>query len=301
MLRASRIQSLAGRGAMALLLVACASCAGYRRWPWSSTHALPGPMERVSDPLPRGDLDAVAPGPEDVLIVRHADPVAVRPAGAPAPFPLSFHKNTVRAKSGAAAYGSPGSRLEVLWPNGMHVVQFGHGSGLVGSPSRGEPSYILRQVERAEIHFKDGEEVELLGGGRLSSTGGPFLVSHVRERILRVENRGKDAGRLAFRDEAFELDPGIHVDLALLSVGGAPFTPDPALQTVQGPGFPLQHVGAVEVEPGPDGLVARASGTHEIHALGVRLQLDRDESASFASCPPPPPPPPPPAEPVKKP
>ncbi|MEY2747737.1 MAG: hypothetical protein RL112_2779, partial [Planctomycetota bacterium] len=56
--RARHFQGLADRGAVALLLVACASCAGYRRWPWSSTHALPGPMDAASDPLPRGDLDA---------------------------------------------------------------------------------------------------------------------------------------------------------------------------------------------------------------------------------------------------
>jgi len=62
-----------------LLLCALAlttvSCSGFRRWPWSSTHRLPEPMKASVSPLPNGDIEAVLPGPEEVLVVRHADPV----------------------------------------------------------------------------------------------------------------------------------------------------------------------------------------------------------------------------------
>lgn len=282
----NRLDSIRGRALCACLLAAAAaSCSGFRRWPWSSTHESPGPMTATVSPLPAGDLEAVQPGPEEVLVVRHADPVEVRPAGAPASFPLSFHKKTVRLKAGSALYGAPGSRVEVLWNNGMHVVMFGQGSALLASPSRGEPSLVIRQLERAELHFRANEEIELLGGARLTSDGGPFLLDHARPQILRVHNRGKSAGRLAYRDEVYMLDPGMSVDLALLSSGGAPFTGDPSLRTVEGPGFQLQCAGAAQVEAGPDALVVRASGEHEVHALGLRLRMDRDETAVFEGRP----------------
>lgn len=282
----SGLDSAFARAACACLLASTAvSCSGFRRWPWWSTHQSPSPMQAEVSPLPGGDLDAVQPGPEEVLVVRHADPVEVRPAGAPAPFPLSFHKKTVRLKAGSALYGAPGSRIEVLWNNGMHVVMFGQGSALLASPSRGEPSLVIRQLERAELHFRANEEIELLGGARLTSDGGPFLLDHVRPQILRVHNRGKSAGRLAYRDEVYALDPGMSVDLALLSSGGAPFTGDPALRTVEGPGFRLQWAGAAQVETVSDAMVVRATGEHEVHALGLRLRMDRDETAVFEGRP----------------
>ena len=289
-----------------LLLCALAlttvSCSGFRRWPWSSTHRLPEPMKASVSPLPQGDIEAVLPGPEEVLVVRHADPVEVRPAGSPAPFPLSFYKNKLRMKAGSAVYGAPGSRLEVLWPNGMYIVMFGQGSGLVASPSRGEPSFSIRQLDRAEVYFRTNEEVELLGGARLTSDGGPFMLDHPRPQILRVHNRGKSEGRVAFRDEVYVLDPGMSVDLALLTSGGAPFSGNPGLQTVEGPGFPLSWAGAVDVQANPNAVVVRSSGEHEVHALGLKLRMDREEAAIFEGNPPAAPmPPDPQTQPVKKP
>lgn len=282
----SGMQPVAVRTLCACLLAATAvSCSGFRRWPWWSTHEAPGPMQATVTPLPGGDLDTVRPGPEEVLVVRHADPVEVRPSGAPSSFPLSFHKKTVRVKAGSAVYGAAGSRVEMLWNNGMHVVLFGQGSALIASPSRGEPSLVIRQLERGELHFRSHEEIELLGGARLTSDGGPFLLDHATPQILRVLNRGKSAGRLAYRDEVYVLDPGMSVDLALLSSGGAPYSGDPALRTVEGPGFQLQWAGAAQVETLPDALVVRSTGEHEVHALGLRLRMDRDEAAVFEGVP----------------
>jgi len=71
---------------------------------------------------------------------------------------------------------------------------------------------------------------------------------------------------------------------------------------VEGPGFPLSWAGAVDVQANPNAVVVRSSGEHEVHALGLKLRMDSEETAIFEGNPPAAPmPPDPKTQPVKKP
>jgi hypothetical protein len=262
-------------------LLLLGGCAGFSRWPWGTAQRWPGPMEPLSDPLPPGDAELYPEGPEEVLILRHADPVQVRPAGLSSSYPLTFYDKVQRVRSGSAVYSAPGGRAEVLWQDGSSIVIYGSGSGIVGSPSRGESSFILQQVERATIDLKKEGEIALLGGGRLTGHSGPFVLDHSRADILRVKNQSKAAGRIAFRDVVFVLDPGQVIDLPLLSAGGTPRESALGQAEIKGPGFLVRYWGEVEVEGDPSGIRARAVGEHEIEGLGVRVRLTPGEEVQF--------------------
>lgn len=256
-------------------------CAGYSHWPWSWTQRWPGPMEPLADPLPHGDADLFPPGPEEVRVLRHADPVQVRPAGTASSFPLSFYKKDRRVSSGSGVYCSPGGRAEVLWPGGSSIVLFGQSAGIVGSPSRGEPSFVLRQVDRVQVDLKQEDQVELIGGSHLRAHSGPFILDHARADVLRVKNQSKSAGQIAFRDAVIVLDPGQAIDLPLLSAGGKPVQGDAGLVPVKGPGFTVEYSGDVDVTPSEGAMSLRARGEHEIRAMGVRVRLESGEEARF--------------------
>jgi len=264
-----------------LLVLANASCAGWRRWPWGSTQEYPGPMENDVEPLPPGDAERLPPGPEEVLVLRHADPVQVRPAGLTASFPLSFYSKSLRVNSGASVVSAPGGRAEVLWPGGNSLLLFGRTTGRVGSVSRGEPSFVFRQIERAQLEFKTEEQVELVGGARLTVGTGPFVIEHVRNGILRVKNQSKGAGTIAYREGLLTLDPGEVVDLPLLAAGGSPLQSDPGLKEVREGAVFVRWSGQVELTPEAGGLRARALGEHQISGLGLALRMDRGEQALF--------------------
>jgi hypothetical protein len=257
------------------------ACTGFHRWPWGSTQALPGPMENETDPLPPGDRTTYQPGPEEVLVLRHADPVQVRPAGLAAAFPLSFYDKDLRVVAGSGVYSAPGGRAEVLWPGGNSIVLYGRTAGVVGSKSRGESAFVFLQIERASIAFEEEDQVALIGGSQLSVRSGPFILDHTRRDILRVKNQSKAAGQIAFRDEILVLDPGEVVDLPLLESGGSPIQSDPGLQATRGPGFGVAWSGQVDVDTGPDAVRVRALGEHEVHGLGVRVRMGRDEVVEF--------------------
>jgi hypothetical protein len=270
--------------ASALLLAVCLltpGCAGFWRWPWGTTQRWPEPMEATVDPLPPGDSQLYPPGPEDVLVVRHADPVQVRPAGLPSSFPLSFYNKSLRVSSGSAVYSAPGGRVEVLWPSATSVVLFGRGSGIIGSKSRGEPTFIIRQVERAEVTFKKEDQIELLGGAQMSAHSGPFVLDHFRDNILRVRNQSKAAAQIAYREANFILDPGQVIDLPLLSAGSKPVRRESGLSTLNGGGFRVEYSGQVEVLSQDADVALRALGDHEVHAMGVRVRVQRDEEVCF--------------------
>jgi hypothetical protein len=238
-------------------------------------------METKVDPLPPGDADLYPPGPEDVLVVRHADPVQVRPAGLPSSFPLSFYNKSLRMSSGSAVYSAPGGRIEVIWPSATSVLLFGRGSGIIGSKSRGEPTFIFRQVERAEIVFKKEDQIELLGGAQLAAHSGPFVLDHMRDNILRVRNESKSAGQIAYREANFVLDPGQVIDLPLLSAGSKPRHAESGLASIPGAGFGVEYSGHVEVLAKDADVALRGLGDHEIQALGVRVKMARDEEVRF--------------------
>lgn len=267
--------------AAAGLALGSSSCAGFLRWPWGSTQRVPGPMADARSPLPPGDSETHPPGPEEVLVLRHADPVQVRPANLSSSFPLSFYSKDLRVTSGSGVFSAPGGRAEVLWPGGNSIVLTGRSAGIVGSKSRGEPAFYFRQVERAVIDFKSEDQVELLGGSRLSAKSGPILLDHVRSDLLRVKNQSKVAAEIAFREAVLVLDPGEVVDLALLATGASPIQSDPGLARVQGPGFGVAWSGQVDVDRDQDAVRVRALGEHEVRALGLRVRMERDEEVVF--------------------
>jgi len=267
-------------GALALAL-ACCAC-------FIPTQRIPGVMKPKVEPLPAGTLESFPPGPEEVLVVRHADPAQVRPAGLASSFPLPFYDKQARVNSGSWVFCGAGGRLEVLWPNdGASVMLSGMGTGVIGSESRGEPIFYVRQVERASMFLLPGDSVELLGGAILSVPAdedearrrvGPFVVENRGREILRVLNEAKGSGRIEFREARFDFDPGHVVDLPLLELGGKPIQVDPSFRTLPGG---VEVGGEVVVLPDPAGTRVRAAGDHEIRGFGVRIRLGQGEEATF--------------------
>ena len=66
-----------------------------------NTQRLPSPMESTLEPLPPGTIDLYPEGPEEVLVLRLADPARVRPAGLPSSYPLRFYRKQVRLNAGS--------------------------------------------------------------------------------------------------------------------------------------------------------------------------------------------------------
>lgn len=301
------------RFATGLLLLASAALPCGCIW-WRDTQRWPAPMEARVDPLPPGDSANHPPGPEEVSLIRHADPVQVRPAGALQGHPLAFYEKKVRLTAGGAVIVAPGGRAEVLWPEGSSIVLFGRGVGWVGSPSRGEPMFELQEVERATLSLREGDSVRLLGGSVLTGASGPYVLEKdTANATLWVHNQSKGSVQVAFREELFELGPGQALLLPLLSAGGAPFSEDPSLERVSGPGFNVRMLGTLDVEQDSTSLRVSAERTsmdgREARALGVRVRLEQGDSVIFGGLgntparnaaptltedePPPPPSPPP--------
>jgi hypothetical protein len=276
-----------GRHRLTLALAALAAATSSCVW-WRDTQRWPGPMEATVDPLPPGDSTNHVAGPEEVSLIRHADPVQVRPAGALQGHPLAFYDKKVRLTAGGGVIVAPGGRAEVLWPEGTSIVLFGRGIGWVGSPSRGEPMFEFQDVDRATLQLREGDQVRLLGGALLSGASGPYVLEHdTADATLWVHNQSKGSLQVAFREELFELTPDQALLLPLLSSGGAPFSEDPALERVSGPGFNVRVLGKLDVDQ--DALSLRASAdassveNREARALGVRVRLAQGESVTFSS------------------
>lgn len=264
--------------ALGLALLASSGC-------YIDTQRHPRPMTMSAEVLGPGSLDRYPPGPEEVLILRHSDPVRVRHAGRPQSTALTFYRKTERAKAGTWASCGAGGRLEVLWPNGTSIVLFGAGCGVVGSPSRGEPTFILQDAEHVTLNLHPDDRIQLMGGGILIFESGPIVVEHLRDEIIRIRNRSTGVGRVAYRDEVFDLDPGHLIDLPLLSAGASPFLPDPGFQVLGTPGQQIEVRGSIEVLD--EDLVhgqtrVRATGDHELRAFGARFRLDVGDEVLFA-------------------
>jgi hypothetical protein len=264
------------------VLFACSACTAWQRWPFWSTQEHPGPMTNAVEPLPPGAQNEYPEGIEEVLVVRHADPVKVRPAGRTAGYPLTFYEKSVRMHAGSSVSVAPGGRVEVLWNDGSSILLSGRGFGLVGSPSRGESLFSFFEVETAQIQLVTEEQIDLLGGARLSAAGGPIVLERVRPDFLRVKNQSKTASRVAFREDVIELDPGQAVDLPLLSAGGRPTRSTTSGDTVSGPGFSVLLTGAVEADADLNRVRVQAVGEHEIQALGQKVRLERGEEVDFS-------------------
>jgi hypothetical protein len=267
--------------ALALMALLCGGCGGIWRWPWGATQRWPGPMESLTDPLPPGDKELYHEGPEEVLVLHHADPCQVRPAGYASAFPLNFYKKQLRVHTGSCVYTAPGGRIEVLWPSGSSIALFGRGSGIIGSKSRGEPAFVFQEVERSEIQLAERDDVELVGGARLSAQGGPFLLQRVRSDLVRLKNQSKGPGEVAYRSSVFHLDPGQIVYLPIGTTPGTP-RPDPGdWQEGNAAGLEARWQGQLERLDEAGVLGLRAQGENEIRALGQRVRLERDEEVRF--------------------
>ena len=81
-----------------------------------NTQRVPAPMDRPEGFLPVGLGTDYVPGPQEVVVLRHGDPVSVRRPGSIAGFPLTFHQKRLRVGSGGFVLSGRGGRAEVLWP-----------------------------------------------------------------------------------------------------------------------------------------------------------------------------------------
>jgi hypothetical protein len=244
-------------------------------------------MRASADPLPPGDTSLHKPGPEEVLVVRHADPVQVRPAGALQGRPMEFFDKTAQVNAGGAVIVAPGGRAEVLWPSGASAVILGEGVAWIGSPSRGEPIVQFDELERARLELREGDTVRLLGGALLSGAGGPYLLEHTADGVVSVHNQSKAGVSIAFREERFELSPNQTVRLPLLSSGGSPFVDDPALRRVDGDGLSVRLSGPLECreESGVLQVSAPADAQGHVRGLGVRIDLPAGAQVRFKALP----------------
>jgi hypothetical protein len=171
--------------------------------------------------------------------------------------------------------------VEVLWNDGSSILMSDRGFGLVGSPSRGESMFAFLEVTTAWIDLANEEQIDLVGGARLSASSGPIVLERVRADIVRVKNQSKSTSRVAFREDVIDLDPGQAVDLPLLSAGGRPTRSATSAQIVAGPGFSVRSSGSVETDANASRIRVQAVGEHEIQGLGQRVRLERGEEADF--------------------
>ncbi|HUR28895.1 MAG TPA: hypothetical protein VM509_11965 [Planctomycetota bacterium] len=266
--------------------IALAVCACAVAWTsgcfFPNTQRWPPPMGGDFDKLPPGDAAGRPEGIEEVTVLRHADPVRVRPVGALQGQPLAFYDKRMRVNAGSSVIVSPGGRAEVLWPSGAAIVLYGQGVAWVGSTGRGEPMLDFEEVDRARIDLREGDRVRLMGGAELTGSGGPYVVERQKDKKLVVVNRSKADAQVAFREELFVLGPGQKVVLPLLTVSGAPIQPDPSAKTAAGPGFSVRSSGAASPREDATGLGFSASGESRLEGLGQRVVLQAGESSTFS-------------------
>ncbi|MEZ6013724.1 MAG: hypothetical protein R3F49_01305 [Planctomycetota bacterium] len=245
------------------------------------TQRFPGALDPTVDPLGPGSSTLYEAGPEEALIVRHADTVMVRPAGGTATRMLEFHDKRTRLSSGSWIFTGPTGKVEVLLPGGARLELTGTAACVIGSESRRDPIFRLRQLSRATITCEESAQFELPGGARLACDTGPFVLEQVGERVLRLRNRSIGLGRVAYRDELFDLAPGEVVDLALPPSGTAPFARDPGFRTLTTDSAPLEIRGELEVLEEEAGARLRAVGPNEIVGYGLVLRLDEGDEVLF--------------------
>lgn len=246
-----------------------------------TTQRWPGPMEPEVRPLPPGDSKSHLPGPEEVVVLRHADPVRVRPPGTNSGRPLAFYDKLTRLSAGGQVVVAAGGRAEILWPQGSTVMLYDNAVAWIGSPSRGEEILDLSRVDRARIMLRPEDRVRLVGGSVLYGEGGPYVLNLLSPGTLAVHNQSKGSASVAFREEVFLLGPGQRVVLPLLSAGGRPIETTAGVQRLQGPGFSVGAVGEVESSATETEFSVSASGESVVDAFGVRVRLAPGARATF--------------------
>lgn len=258
-----------------LLLGLLASC---------RTQLVPKPMLTPIYPVPAGAGADVTPGLEEILVIRHADPVQVQHHGTNTGFPLTLYRKRDRARAGTWVYCGAGGRAELLWiSSGSHAVFFDEGVCLLAEPSRGEPLMYLYQVSKARLNLAPDDRVRLPGGSVLAGTTelteAEYLLEHIRPEILRVTNFSDGPALIYFRDTEIVLASGERVDLPLLELGSLPFEPNANPVLMSSSGFTVSASEGLQAIPGGDGLAWRGVGS--VQGLGVKVILDEAGEVVF--------------------
>ena len=251
-----------------------------------STERWVGPLEPTVLPLPAGEGADYVAGMEEVVAVRHSDPVLVRRAGATASFPLDTAHRRERLRSGGWVLTRAGGHAEVFWPligTSIHMSEAGALS--IGEQARDEPAATFRQITRARCLLQPGVRVALPGGALLEGDptreSGPFLLEARYPNVLRLSNDSKVTALVSFREEVLPIGPGQSVDLALLEVGTAPRESAPGMLRVEGDAFALALEGGATSTEAEGGFLVGAEADGRVRALGVEVDLDPTRRALF--------------------
>ncbi|MDG2143710.1 MAG: hypothetical protein P8N31_09160 [Planctomycetota bacterium] len=256
-----------------------------------NTQRVPGPMTQESFVLPLGQGADYVPGPTEVVVLRHGDPVQVRRPGAVVSFPLTFYNKRLRLGSGGVVVNGVGGRVEVQVPGSSTAVQlFDRGAIVVGEPTREEPVLSLIQADRASLHLAPGDRISLVGGVELEADAtiesGPFDFRTTGRDRVEIANHGRTIATLLYLDQVLALGPGEVFELPLLPGGTGPLArgPEPFLLSVE-PGFwagdSPKSTAPVEVVPDPRGLRVLATDPSDVTGLGVKVHLSEGEEVLF--------------------
>jgi len=262
-----------------------AACAAAALLAACSTQRWPAPMRASA--AAREPLPTIAQGPTEVLVLRHADPVEVRPIPGGGSWPLYFYSKKERLRSGASVLTGAGGRAEILWPGrSASFLLIGEAVCEIGEPTRDEPALALRGLSNARVFLTPDLRVRLLGGSILSGDPGvdrvgPIFLEHRDSDVLRVHNQAKTLCTIEFRDERIDLGPGQVVDLALLGAGGHPFELAEDASGIGPPAQGLSASGSVEAVQERGGLRLLASGPARVHGRGQVVNLAAGEQAFF--------------------
>lgn len=277
-------RSRSPRPALARAAAACA-CGAAAVLAACSTQRWPGPMRSTA--AAREPVPAAVQGPTEVLVLRHADPVEVRPIPGGGSWPLYFYSKKERLRSGASVLTGAGGRAEILWPGrSASFLLIGEAVCEIGEPTRDEPALALRGLSNARVFLTPDLRVRLLGGSVLSGDPGvdrvgPIFLEHRDSDVLRVHNQAKTLCTIEFRDERIDLGPGQVVDLALLGAGGEPFELAEGASGIGPPAQGMSASGSVEAVQERGGLRLLASGPARVQGRGQVVRLAAGEEAFF--------------------
>lgn len=259
-----------------LALLACGACTT-QRWP-----APMGGLGGASSGLPAPDPSGI----DEVLVLRHGDPVEVRQAGALGSYPLRFYRKQERVRPGGLVLVGAGGKAEVLWPGlPTSALLLGQAVARIGATSAGEPALTFEELENARVQLAAGHSVALIGGARLSGDaneeqGGPYLVERIAPDLMRVRNQSRASCSIEYRDEQIVLQPGELVELAILGAGSAPSDHEEQTRVVKSPGGPVSLQGQVEARTeGADVALRGTSGGGSAVARGIEIRLAAGASA----------------------
>jgi hypothetical protein len=263
----------ARRALLGLGLVALAAGCRTQRWP--------GPMTPSVLPLPPGDTTRTEAGLDEVLAVRHSDPVLVRQPGSSSGYPLSLYEKRNRLRSGGWLMTGAGGRAELFWPlEGGNIQLTGISAVIVGERSADEPAAWMREVTYARIWIGEGDRIGLPSGallyGGAEELSGPFVVEARRGDVLRLINQSPGTAYVDYRDTTLAVGPGQSLDLPRLEAGTAPIERIPGVREVAFAGRTASLEGGSEVlESTPDWIRVEAAENGLLQALGLEVELHR--------------------------